>query len=73
MGAGGPPVSEQHTPGLPEDRGTRGGPQEWDPAHLLVVHPQHIIEIILFCIIFNQEIHLENPRAELQLQAQHPQ
>lgn len=41
------------------------GPQELDPAHLLVVHPQHVIEIVLLCIIFNQKIHLENPRAEL--------
>lgn len=33
--------------------------------HGLVVHPQHVIEIVLLCIIFNQKIHLENPRAEL--------
>lgn len=36
-----------------------------------MVHPQDVIEIVLLCIIFNQKIHLENPRAELQLRAQH--
>lgn len=49
-----------------------GGPQELDAAHLLVIHPQHVIEVVLLGVIFNQKIHLENPRAELQLQAQHP-
>lgn len=63
MGSG--PVSERPIPGLPKDRSTRAGPRNLDPAHLLVVHPQHIIEIVLFCIIFNQKIHLENPKAEL--------
>lgn len=38
---------------------------ELDPAHSLVVHPQHIVEVVLLCVIFNQEVHLENPRAEL--------
>lgn len=49
-----------------------GGPHVVDSAHLLVVHPQHIVEIILLCVIFYQKIHLENPTAGLQLQAQHP-
>lgn len=31
-------------------------------THLLVVHPQHIIKVVFFCIIFNQKIHLEKPK-----------
>lgn len=37
-----------------------------------MVHPQHVVEVVLLRVILNEKIHLENPRAELQLQARTP-
>jgi hypothetical protein len=30
-----------------------------------VIHPQHIIKIVLLCVIFNEKIHLKNPKSRI--------